>query len=172
MRSFAIDEPGSRTLCHPGFCHDSQEFQVLYEICYDPPDPKIPTNRKWPCLRCWSLLTSSSCAWSFKRSAFLPHHRVFLSSTLIWPYDVEAQLFHEHLERVFWGCHRPRHQLCPLKISLNCWSDPLVFLHDNLVSLVPICLTLIDIFDADIICFSQPSLLRLLVHNRISQLER
>ena len=124
-------------------------------------EPKIPTNRKSPCRVAGACLRHRHAPDSLKRSLLLPHHRLFLWSTLVWSHDVEAQLIHEHLERVFWGCHRPRHQLRPLKISLNCWSDPLVFLHDNLVSLLPICLTLIDKFDADIYmffaAFSSPS---------------
>ena len=100
--------------------------------------PQIPTNRKSPCRVAGACLRHRHAPDSLKRSLLLPHHRLFLWSTLVWSHDVQAELFHEYPERVFWGGHSPRNQLCPLKISPKCWSDLLVFLHDNLVNLLPI----------------------------------
>ena len=112
-------------------------------------EPKIPTNRKSPCRVAGACLRHRHAPDSLKRSLLLPHHRLFLSSTLLWLHHVKAHLFHEHFEGVFWGSHRPRYQLCPLKISPKCWSDLLVFLHDNLVRLMPHNLSLIAYFETE-----------------------
>ena len=109
---------------------------------------------------------------SLKKSLLLPHHRLFPSSTLLWLHDVKAHLFHEHFERVFWGSHRPRYQLCPLKISPKCWSDLLVFLHNNLVKLMPYNLSLLTYFETEsTVVFLQLVLLRLHVCHCFCKLE-
>ena len=88
------------------------------------------TNRRSPCVRCWTLFISLPCTQNLYKSSL-----VLKSSQIVNAprRHVKDLLFDDGFEGLRRGFLCSWHRLCLLKISPLSWSALVVLLHNNLV---------------------------------------